>query len=307
MSALAIYAWVSAGGQFLARRFQAEAWPVLQRLLAHGSAHTPGLLTLGTEHLRQQQQNQHPAIEGGSGSGAAGGLAPGAVQRVRLGVLGCLQAVCTCRSATSAVRTLTWAIAQVRMRACVITRGGMHCSNTECLLCASGYCLLLLLCSCWGFISMEQTGILLSYNSCMGSCCKVCARFVLLIAAVLLCRPPCRTWVPPTRPSYTRRHGGFCWRSPPSTQMACGCYCTTRRTTRRPARRWQLCPQAAPPPRRPRPQAPRQACCRVCPGPRVLAFRPCRRCCRCFQGLAAGAGGARQGRRGRVEVESSGL
>lgn len=142
MSVLAMYVWAFAGGQFLARRFQAEAWPVLQRLLAHGSAHTPGLLTLGTDHLRQQ--HQHPAIEGGGGGdAAAGGMAPGAVQRVRLGVLGCLQAVCTCRSATSAVRTLTWAIAQVRTRALVT----MHCSNRNWPLCESGYCLPLLLCS----------------------------------------------------------------------------------------------------------------------------------------------------------------
>ena len=120
------------GGMFLARRFQTEAWPVLQRLLATGTAHTPGLLSLGTDAARPGggggggAQRQRLALEPGSGSGggsavalvvggedAGGALAPAAVVRVQVAALGCLEAVCRCRDATAAVRTLTWNIAQV--------------------------------------------------------------------------------------------------------------------------------------------------------------------------------------------------
>ncbi|KAG2444915.1 hypothetical protein HXX76_001651 [Chlamydomonas incerta] len=120
-----------AGGMFLARRFQTEAWPVLQRLLAAGTAHTPGLLSLGTDAVRPgaaagaHRQRLALGLGGGGGGGgavavvggedASGALAPAAVARVQVAVLGCLEAVCRCRDATAAVRTLTWDIAQAAL------------------------------------------------------------------------------------------------------------------------------------------------------------------------------------------------
>ncbi|GFR39642.1 hypothetical protein Agub_g108, partial [Astrephomene gubernaculifera] len=113
-----------AGGRFLARRFQQEAWPVLQRLLTHGTAHTPGQLSLGTEAVRAAPPSRRLTASLSDGGGgisvmggedAAGSLAPAAVTRVRVAALGCLESVCRCPDATVAVRTLTWAIAQAAL------------------------------------------------------------------------------------------------------------------------------------------------------------------------------------------------
>ncbi|GLC59559.1 hypothetical protein PLESTB_001500300 [Pleodorina starrii] len=109
------------GGTFLARRFQQEAWPVLQRLLTHGSAHTPGLLSLGTDAARTAPPPRRRLEIGGAdivvsgGEDAAAALAPAAVSRVRVAALRCLEAVCRCKDAAVAVRTLTWDIAQAAL------------------------------------------------------------------------------------------------------------------------------------------------------------------------------------------------
>ncbi|GIL65910.1 hypothetical protein Vafri_19550 [Volvox africanus] len=110
-----------AGGAFLARRFQQEAWPVLQRLLTHGSAHTPGMLSLGTDasHNAPRRRLEIGGSTAGNGSMVSGGedtaLAPAAIARVRVATLRCLEAVCRCSDAGAVVRTLTWGIAQAAL------------------------------------------------------------------------------------------------------------------------------------------------------------------------------------------------
>lgn len=98
-------------------RFQNEAAPILARLLSAGTAYVPPPASGGT--LPTTQANTK---SGAGGGGIGGGVcaddaaAPGALQRVRVAALGCLEAVCGCRDAWAAVRGLTWGMAQVRQR-----------------------------------------------------------------------------------------------------------------------------------------------------------------------------------------------
>lgn len=102
---------VCAGGQFLARRFHTEAWPLLSKLLASGTAALPS-----------------PTAAAGGGSGSSPSrprsaallltlsmaameneqLAPAAVQRVQLAAVHCLQRVAADAEAAKALRGIAW-------------------------------------------------------------------------------------------------------------------------------------------------------------------------------------------------------
>jgi hypothetical protein len=110
----------------MARRFSQEAAPLLSRLLAQGPStvplHDQPLLLGGAPDGKSSSRGQQRRITGSGGSqgGEPGGVgedgeahAPGTLQRVRAGVLECLTGVCRCREAWTAVRGLTWALAQV--------------------------------------------------------------------------------------------------------------------------------------------------------------------------------------------------
>ncbi|MEW5319938.1 MAG: hypothetical protein WDW38_011049 [Sanguina aurantia] len=89
----------AAGGSFLSRRFNTEAWPLLVRLLEQGTAHAPLLTRLDADLLLQRRKVVQP-------------MAPSAIGRVQLGVLRCLTAVCEGAEAGAAVRGLLWGFAQ---------------------------------------------------------------------------------------------------------------------------------------------------------------------------------------------------
>jgi hypothetical protein len=137
----------SGGGAFMARRFSQEAAPLLSRLLAKGPStvplHDQPLLLGGapdSTHSRSGRRSQQHRSTGsgasvnsqgaetrGGGAGDDGEAhAPGTLQRVRAGVLGCLTEVCRCKEAWTAVRGLTWAMAQVRGPAACADRNGFQ-------------------------------------------------------------------------------------------------------------------------------------------------------------------------------------
>ncbi|KAL6746703.1 hypothetical protein V8C86DRAFT_1462001 [Haematococcus lacustris] len=120
----------------MARRFQHEAAPLLGKLLAQGptpaaaaaalaprqplllpstpAGHSsPAARQPGNRQLSSSQPAGGGVTPGGGGAGEGGeGHAPAALRRVRLAVLSCLQAVCSCREAETAVKGLVWPMAQ---------------------------------------------------------------------------------------------------------------------------------------------------------------------------------------------------
>jgi len=131
----------------MARRFRSEASPLLSRLLISGTAHRPSLLTSTPSHnqslahigsatsssggwapsglLLSSSEGTKSGITSGRGrewaadgrdrrdaEGQGGDLAPGALVRVRVGVLQCLGCVCGSPEARGAAKGMAWGIAE---------------------------------------------------------------------------------------------------------------------------------------------------------------------------------------------------
>ncbi|KAK9867939.1 hypothetical protein WJX84_006608 [Apatococcus fuscideae] len=93
----------TAGGDFLARRFSTEAWPLMQAYLQHPQK------TL-TRQARPQSGGQARRASGPFGDQE--GLAPAAVQKLHHAVLACIAAILGHTRAANALRSLTQEIAQ---------------------------------------------------------------------------------------------------------------------------------------------------------------------------------------------------